>query len=153
MRLATKPANPAGCRLQLPTVELGATIRIEVQGGGASVLNNQAEDLLAAMVLQAMHDGMTKLRLGINRKTKKAFLEYGGLVGQPAPEWWDMTPPPSGVWPSLVRTAISFVSLNAGSSFEGAMEVMKNGRAVVLQFVAHDQYSFELSWSPGPSGR
>lgn len=142
MLLGLKKTNP---RLQLPAAQPGHTIVFGVSAGTA-MPNEQAKELLALLVAQAMHDGMNQLHLGIGRGTAGPFLRYGKSADHHDAEWWDMTPPPPDAYPVLFKAAISLASLNASLPFVGGIEVVKGGKTIELQLEVHDLYSFTLSW-------
>ena len=53
--------------------------------------------LLGCVVHQAMHDGMTKVRIGVDRASGEPLMKYFGPIDYDAEKriWWDMVPAPS----------------------------------------------------------
>lgn len=148
MLLGFKKTNP---RLRLPAAQPGQVTVFRVQAGTV-MSDEQARELLAFMVAQAMHDGMNQLHLGIGRGTTGPFLRYGRSADHHEAAWWEMTPPPPDAYPVLFKAAISLASLNARLPFAGSIEVVAGGKTIELQLVVHDLYSFALSWPSNVTG-
>ncbi len=104
--------------------------------------------LLGAIIRQAMHDGMTRIRIGIEPEENSPFMQYFGPTFYDSDRqiWWDMGPPEAECFPALFQICINFARLDATFPISGIIPAVKDKSKLDLHFTAHDLRSFEITW-------
>lgn len=129
-------------------------------GGGEITIDDREFDnprsyclLLSYMITQAMSDGMTMVRIGIDRTTFEAYLQYYGPTGYDNPRWWDMTPPPKCVFPYILQYLMSIASVECGMPIQGKIQVKNKHKfletehkKLTIDICMPDLYTIELKW-------
>ncbi len=105
--------------------------------------------LLGAIVNQAMTDGMTRVRFGIDAPTGEPRMQYFGPVFHMASQrtWWDMTPAPPECYPALLQVCMGLAVLDSRLPLRGTIAAVRNGERLSLSFAADSLDAFELTWS------
>ena len=100
-----------------------------------------------------MNDGMTMVRIGIDRATSKAYMKYYGPVGYENPVLWDMVSPPKEEYPYILQYVISIASIECGMPLKGKIQFINrhkilatNCRRLAIDINIPDDRTIELSW-------
>lgn len=104
--------------------------------------------LLGAVIHQAMHDGMLKIRIGVDRASGEPFMKYFGPI-EYDPEkqiWWDMVPPPLECYPGMLQVCVSLAELDQGFPIKGIIPATKDWRRLNLHLAIEEMGSFEIAW-------
>ena len=106
--------------------------------------------LLGAIVYQAMHDGMLKVRIGVDPPSGEPFMKYFGTLDydQDKQTWWDMVPLPAECYPAMVQVCLTLAELDQSLPIRGVIEARKGKKRLHLQVEVHEINSFEISWDP-----
>ncbi len=103
--------------------------------------------LVGAIVLQAMWDGMLKVRIGVKPKTGEAWMKYFGPEEYDDQVWWDMVPPPAEFYPKTVQDVFRLVKLESRVPFKGVIPATVDGKHLDLNFAMESLGYFQISWS------
>ena len=104
--------------------------------------------LLGAIVYQAIHDRMWRVRIGVDRSTGHAFMRYFGPhdLGKDKQCWWKMVPPPAECYPAMVQLCLSLARLQPGLPFMGVIPAVMNRKKFNTDLLMNDIDSIEISW-------
>ena len=104
--------------------------------------------LLGAIVYQAMHDGMLKVRVGIDRASGEPFMKYFGPLHYAADKqiWWDMVAPPSRCYPRTLQICMSLAQLQEELPIKGIIAATKHRKRLNLHLAVEEIGSFEIAW-------
>jgi hypothetical protein len=105
----------------------------------------QIRRLLGAMVSQAMLDGMVTIRFSVNNTGQ--FEVFYRSPSTQLDNQWQMTAPPSDVYPFLLKEVLSMAALDSHMPLSGRIEATVASRPVTLMFACADVRCFEISWS------
>lgn len=108
----------------------------------------QLRRLLGAITYQAMHDGMSRVRIGVADGKDEPFMQYFGPIDddEEKRKWWDMVPPPSACYPLMLQICLSLAEVEASLPIRGAIPALLGKERLSLQFVLEELESFEISW-------
>lgn len=104
--------------------------------------------LLGAIAYQAMHDGMLKVRIGVDRASGEPFMKYFGPIDYDPNKqiWWDLVPPPSECYPAMLQVCLSVAELEPRLPIKGVIPATKNRRRLNLRLAVEELESFEIAW-------
>ncbi len=110
--------------------------------------------LVGTILCQAMHDGMTRVRMGVNLDSGESYMDYFGPNegGEERPQWWHMIAAPAEYYPHMLQACLVSARLRLGFPINGMIAATKSGRAVELEFKMDALEGFELSWSEAAVG-
>jgi hypothetical protein len=117
-------------------------------GADGRLSQGQARRFLAAILAQAIHDGMLALRLRVIREPAGVSLTYLGLDSEGKSIEWAMTPPPPATYPYLLQAALTAATLEPGFPLRGVIfcDGMKGTREVAIEL--SDELEMCLCWGP-----
>lgn len=106
-------------------------------------------ELLGMIVLQAMHDGMLAIQMGVDPQTSESFLKYLGPVSYEKDEsqWWDMHAPPSWCYPRFLQMVLSLAQLDKQWPVQGVIAARDHNKRFEIQFTMQELGAFQLSWA------
>jgi len=104
--------------------------------------------LLGSVIHQAMHDGMTKIQIGVDRASGEPFMKYFGPIDYDPDKqiWWDMVPPPSKCYPAMLQVCLSVAELEPRLPIKGVIPATRNRRRLNLRLAVEELESFEIAW-------
>lgn len=132
-------------RLQL-TRKAPAEITIEVDEDGR-LSRRAARRLLAAILAQAMHDGMFALRLRAS-EPGGVSLSYLGRDSEGQPAEWTMTPPSLATYPYLLQCALTAATLEPGFPLRGVISCDGMQGATEVTLEVSGELEMCLRWGP-----
>jgi hypothetical protein len=126
-------------------------LRIPRAGVRVSPTSGEWDVLLGSIVLQAMHDGMLGIRVGLDLTFKEAFLKYFGPSHYEPDRrtWWDMYAPPPECYPRLLQVCFSLADLRTGFPVSGMLPAIRGGKRFSLLFETSELASFQIMWGEG----
>lgn len=128
-----------GSRLELDVPQRG----VETDPGA-----QELDTLVGAFVYQAMHDGMLRVWIGVDRASGEPFLKYFGPLGYDPKNqiWWDMVPPPSECYPGMLQVCLTLAELDQGFPIKGMIPAIKQGKRLRLELEVNEIDSFQIAW-------
>lgn len=129
--------------LKLPRMKPGKEMDIDDDPDSPE---KPCEKLLGALVLQALHDDMTSLSMGVDANGDKLFLRVFGPKHLAEPQWWELTPPPLELYPLLLQRVIALTKVQRGLPFKGSLTTKGRGVCMVLRVELPEITRFELNW-------
>jgi len=125
-------------------VRLGETVDVLESTG--STAQDRFHELLGLIIAQALHDGMSAVKLGVDRSTQRVYLRYYGPVGVPEARWWEMTAPPPQAYLGLVKAVVAAMELAPGLDPRGTICARINRRAVDVRVEFKRWDEVTLAW-------
>lgn len=116
-----------------------------IEWDGVRSSGARAKLLLEAVVGQAMNDGMLSVAMGVRQEPFAAWMKYGGLHGSDSLAWWDMEPPPSGIYPFMYQYLIGAMVITE-PPLSGTLKAFIGWNSVELNIVMNGFVCFEISW-------
>jgi len=112
--------------------------------------DRSCRQLLGLFIAQALHDGMSAVKLGVDRSTQRVYLRYYGPVGVPEARWWGMTAPPPQAYLGLVKAVVAAMELAPGLDPPGTICARINRRAVDVRVeFKRSDYAWQYRFTPG----
>ena len=110
--------------------------------------HSQLRRLLGAIVHQAMHDGMMKVRIGVDRASRGPFIKYFGPIDydQEKQIWWDMCAPPPECYPAILQVCLSLAELEPQLPVRGTIPAIRSRKRLTLDLEMHEINSFQIGW-------
>jgi len=109
--------------------------------------------LLSCILTQAMRDGMTMIRIGIDPASSEAYMKYYGPDDNGNPQWWDMVPPPKEHYPYLLQYVISITSIDGSIPLKGKIRFLNRkkfleteGKNLEINIDIPEHHTIQLSW-------
>lgn len=129
--------------LRLPLVQPGANIEIV-----NDLANPQAScrELLAAIILQAKYDDMSRVVMGIEGQHDQFILRVFGPKDSPNPQWWDLCPPPVSLYPMLFQWVVLLTKFEPGIPLKGWLTTIHGRDCEDLRVELTKTTCFELRW-------
>lgn len=108
-----------------------------------------SRQLLAAMLAQAMNDGMTGLSLIAPRESGQLTLSYYQHASGKATQSWDMIPPHVEVFPAVFQLVVRLARFSRSMPLEGVIIARRGPESIPMRLRLSPDYSVDLSWGPG----
>ncbi|MGB2986247.1 MAG: hypothetical protein WBE26_10220 [Phycisphaerae bacterium] len=89
---------------------------------------------------------MTKLRIGVDRKTKEPWMKFFGPRWYCQPIWWDMVPPPADSYPTMLQICLSLAELEPQIPITGMIRAAKGRKHLPLQLEIDQIDSIQIAW-------
>lgn len=139
-------------RFRKPRFEAGGVLEIEAFDLGEDEFVTEPawiRQLVGAILCQAMHDGMTRVRMGVDSESGEPYMDYFGPVENPEyrPQWWHMFAAPAKYYPHMLQACLVSANLRLGLPMCGKIAATKSGQPVEIAFEMDSLEGFELSWS------
>lgn len=119
---------------------------VDVFESRGSVAEDRFRELLGLIIAQAFHDGMSAVKLGVDRGTQRVYLRYYGPGGAPDARWWDMTAPPADAYLGLVKAAVEVAEFASGLDPRGTIHGQVNRQAVDVRVEFSNWEELTLAW-------
>lgn len=104
--------------------------------------------LLGCLVHQAMHDGMLKIWIGVDRDSGEPFMKYFGPLGYDPDKqvWWDMVPPEAYCYPTMLQVCLSLAELDQCLPTKGMIPANKKRERLSLELTVDTIDSLQIAW-------
>jgi len=102
--------------------------------------------LLAAILAQAIQDGMNVVRFRMAADGSALSMQYFGPADSDEPAWRDMVPPPACVYAQMLQALIELADLRPAMPLSGHIPARRDGRPVRIDFELRDGHELTLTW-------
>lgn len=137
-------------KLTLPEHGPGDYVEVNQPRRDGYAAPNNADQLIGAIVAQAMLDGMCAVRFIADAAVDEVALRYFGPAADENPKWWDMTGPPRKMYASIVQAALSLAQLECRFPIRGNIAIAGRPAVKTISLEMERLESFTLSWGPTP---
>lgn len=108
---------------------------------------NGYRHFLGQLVNRAMFEGMTRLSLGIDLRTKETWMQLYGPYCDEDPRWFDMVPPEAYSYPGLLQACFFLARLDPSLPLKGVIHAVRGRKQLWVELDVHEIRSLQLSWS------